>query len=351
MHASVFVVHGINDLNVTTSQFGRWWQDLAARGVPRKIWISQQGHVDPFDIRRTQWVDTLHQWFDYWLQGLHNGVMSQPMASIERPSGEWTTASTWPAIGAVDKPVFLGDGDGTTGTLGGFPSGAVRTFTDDPNLLEGAAVANPNQPLASRAVFLSGKLTQPLRISGIPSVTLRVKVNKPTTELTARLVDYGAQHRVDYLSDGSGIHTLATKSCYGESTATDSACYLDTAVDYTDSNVDVLTRGWKDAAHSVSLKTVTPLQPNRWYTVTVPMDAYDTVVQPGHSLGLVVVGSDTDSTSPTTTGATVQVSLAGSYLLLPSIGNLPFVRTAPQIGTTTLKAQALRRPERNGDFR
>jgi X-Pro dipeptidyl-peptidase len=351
VHAAVFVVHGINDLNVTTSQFGRWWQDLAQRDVPRKIWISQQGHVDPFDIRRPQWVDTLHQWFDYWLQGLHNGVMAKPMVDIERPSGEWTTASTWPALGAVTKPVFFGNGDGKTGTLGGLPSSAVRTFTDDPALTETDAVANPNQASSSRVVFLSGKLTRSLRISGIPSVTLRVKVNKPTTELTAKLVDYGAQHRVDYLSAGSGVHNLKTRSCYGESTATDSPCYLDTAVDYVDSNVDVLTRGWKDAAHSVDLKTVTPLQPNRWYNVVVPMDAYDTVVQPGHSLGLVVTASDNENTSPSTTGATVQVSLAGSYLLLPSIGNLPFVQQAPQLGGATPKAQLAPRTQRSQDFR
>jgi X-Pro dipeptidyl-peptidase len=350
VRASVFVVHGINDLNVTTSQFARWWDELAARGVPRKIWLSQQGHVDPFDIRRADWVDTLHKWFDYWLQKLPNGVMSQPQASVELPSGQWTTARTWPALGAVTKPVFFGNGDGKTGTLGGVPSLATRTFTDDPDLTEAAAVAGPNQASGSRAVFLSGKLTRDLRISGIPQVSLRVKVDKPTTELTVRLVDYGQQHRVDYLSDGSGIHNLSTESCWGPATATDNACYKDTAVDFTDSDTMVLTRGWRDAAHYKSLKLVTPLQPGRWYDVPVPMDAYDTVVKAGHVLGLVVAASDQESTSPTSTGATVQVSLMGSYLLLPSIGSLPSVRTAPQVPTAP-QARTLREPLHRGDFR
>ena len=35
--------------------------------VPRKLWLSREGHVDPFEYRRAEWVDTLHRWFDHWL--------------------------------------------------------------------------------------------------------------------------------------------------------------------------------------------------------------------------------------------------------------------------------------------
>ena len=56
-------------------------------GVPRKIWLSQEGHVDPFDFRRAEWVDTLHSWFDYWLQDLPNGMMREPR---RRSSGRRT---------------------------------------------------------------------------------------------------------------------------------------------------------------------------------------------------------------------------------------------------------------------
>jgi X-Pro dipeptidyl-peptidase len=31
------------------------------RGVPRKLWLTNAGYVDPFDYRRAQWVDTLHR--------------------------------------------------------------------------------------------------------------------------------------------------------------------------------------------------------------------------------------------------------------------------------------------------
>ncbi|WP_222854134.1 Xaa-Pro dipeptidyl-peptidase [Fodinicola acaciae] len=347
VHASVFAIHGINDLNVTTSQLARWWDLLAARGVPRKLWLTQQGHVDPFEIRRPQWVRAVHHWFDYWLQKIPNGIMSEPKVDIERQDGTWITAPTWPAPTAVHRPVFLGNG-----TLGGAPSAAVRTFTDNPDLTEAAAVANPNQPSGSRLVFLSGKLPRDLRISGIPQAMLRVKVNKPTTELSVRLVDYGEQHRVDYQSagpPGEGVHYLDTESCWGESSATDTACFNDDAEDFVDSDVNVMSRGWRDAAHYLSLKTVNQLRPDRWYNVPVPMDAYETVVKAGHVLGLVVTASDQEYTAPTTTGATVQVSLAGSYLLLPATGALPYAATPASV-TTKSAPRPLTKPQRVDSF-
>ena len=69
----------------TTSR--KWWAGLAANNVPRKLWLSLEGHVDPFDYRRAVWVDTLHRWFDYWLQGVPNGIMNEPRVDIETSQG------------------------------------------------------------------------------------------------------------------------------------------------------------------------------------------------------------------------------------------------------------------------
>jgi X-Pro dipeptidyl-peptidase len=336
VHASVFVVHGLNDLNVTTNQFATWWAGLAANNVPRHIWLSQQGHVDPFDYRRAGWVDELHRWFDFWLQGLPNGIMSEPQAQVERANGTWVSQPRWPAVGAAPQQVFLGDGDGTTGTLTNRPGRGTRTFTDDVNQDEATAVGDPSTPRDHRLVFLSGPLSRPLHFSGSPTVTLRVKVDKPTTELSVRLVDYGQQHRVDYLGPESGITTLDTQSCWGDSTATDDACYFDTEEAFTDSDVDVLARGWQDAAHHVTLRQVTPLRPGTWYTITVPVDAQDSTVAAGHVLGLVVTQSDNEFSSPNPTDATVTVDLARSRVTLPAVGpaTLPAATTPPTVHTS-----------------
>lgn len=84
VRASVFAVQGTQDLNVRTKNFGQWWQALSEHGVERKVWLSQTGHVDPFDYRRSAWVPTLQRWFDHYLLGVDNGIQREPMADIER---------------------------------------------------------------------------------------------------------------------------------------------------------------------------------------------------------------------------------------------------------------------------
>ncbi|MEV4753663.1 Xaa-Pro dipeptidyl-peptidase [Micromonospora sp. NPDC049559] len=335
VRASVFVVHGINDLNVPTSQFAPWWDALAERGVPRKIWIHQTGHEDPFDVRRAEWVRTLHRWFDYWLQGLRNGVDREPKASIETSPGVWTDEADWPAKGARPVQVALGGGDGTTGTLGGRGAspGTVRAYTDE-SLSEDEQVTDPNTARAGRLAFLSGPLTAPLRISGSPSVRLRIRVDRPTTELTARLVDYGTATRINYFAS-EGVRTLTTESCWGQSSATDDGCYRDTAENTVTADHAVLTRGWLDAAHHTSLRFTTPLRPDRWYTVDVPLDAYEAVVPAGHTLGLVLSQSDPEYTNVDDQDATVQVDLGRSRLTLPVAGpvGLPAPTVAPHVTT------------------
>jgi X-Pro dipeptidyl-peptidase len=337
VRASVFVAHGVNDLNVPTEQFARWWDLLAERGVPRKLWLYQPGHEEPFDVRRAEWVRTLHRWFDYWLQNLRNGIMREPRATLETSPGVWTQERDWPAPGARPIRLALGAGDGVTGTLGGSrpARGTVRAYTDAA-LEEDDLVTDPTTAREGRLAFLSGPLARPLRISGAPSLRLRVRVDRPTTALTARLVDYGTATRINpFVSEG--VRSLPTESCWGESTATDDACYRDTEEVVATTDHFVLTRGWLDAAHHRTLLFATPLRPDRWYSVTIRLDDYDAVVPAGHVLGLVLGQSDPDFTVANDQDATVEVDLRHSTLTVPATGRLavtdaagvPTVRTAP----------------------
>jgi hypothetical protein len=56
--------------------------------------------------------------------------------------------------------------------------------------------------------------------SAIPSVQLRVRVDRPTATLTARIVDYGTATRIDPFAS-EGVRNLTTESCWGESTVDD----------------------------------------------------------------------------------------------------------------------------------
>src|SRR3954468_9904052 len=124
VHASVLASAGLNDDNVKLDHLTSWWAGLAAHDVPRKLWLSQEGHVDPFDYRRAVWVDTLHRWFDYWLYGVQNGIMAEPRVTIERSTDVWENDPDWPLPGTSGAGVYLnGNAPAPTGTFRALASG------------------------------------------------------------------------------------------------------------------------------------------------------------------------------------------------------------------------------------
>ncbi|WUJ74273.1 Xaa-Pro dipeptidyl-peptidase [Kribbella soli] len=302
--ASVFMTHGLSDYNVQTNHFSQWWSALSRNNVPRKLWLGLEDHVDPFEFRRDEWVDELHKWFDYWLQGLQNGVMKEPAVSIETTPDVWRNYKTWPAVNRPTQVPL------SVGKLGAAGKGSLM-ITDDPDLTEDDIVADPTEVIAGRQMFLSAPLTAPMRISGTPSVTLRVKSDSATTPITARLIEYGDAERY------SGIRTTDDSTCEGSSTDFDDSCYFTVDKLTTQSDHGIVSRGWIDAAHSKSLSKPTPLTPGKWTTVNVPLRAQDQIIPKGRVLGLAVTLSDTGWTTPNDTGATIDIDLAGSKLNVP----------------------------------
>jgi X-Pro dipeptidyl-peptidase len=325
VHASVFAIHGLNDLNVKPNQFSTWWAGLAARGVPRKVWLSQYGHVDPFDFRRDAWVDTLHQWFDYWLWHVPNNVMKQPRADVEVAPDQWATQSDWPARDA--RPLSLSPQ--ADGTLGLARSKGSATFTDT-SQDEASLVSDPTTAQPYRLAYTTAPLKQDVRLSGTPTVSLRIKSDHPAANLGALLVDYGTDTRVNYLGSGSGVRTLTTEDCNGESTATDDACYRQVVTDTATSDVNVVTRGFLDAQNRTSLSHSSPLAPGKSYSVRWQTLPQDYRFKAGHRLALVLFGTDGDvQYDEPGTGAGVTVDLSGSKVTLPVVvsGAAPSAKT------------------------
>ncbi|MFG1858172.1 Xaa-Pro dipeptidyl-peptidase [Actinomadura geliboluensis] len=322
VRASIFAAHGVNDLNVKDDQFAEWWSALARRGVQRKVWLSQRGHVDPFDTRRDAWVTTLHRWFDHELQKIPNGIMREPRADIETGPDQWITQRDWPSRDARDIVLR----PGANGVLGleRAAKGATAAFTDAPGprgdgLSESAMVADPTAAQPYRAAFVSAPLPRAGRLSGTPEARLRIKLDKPTANLTALLVDYGEDTRVNYLGAGSGIRTLGTEDCHGESTPADDACYKQTEVTTVTSPVNVVARGWLDAQNARSLSRPKPLEPGRYHTVRWETLSQEYLLKKGHRLALVLAGTDADYNTETPTGAQVTVDLRGSSISIPVV--------------------------------
>src|SRR5262249_55573329 len=149
----------------------------------------------------------------------------------------------------------------------------------------------------------------------------KMKSSKSTATLGALLVDYGTDTRVNYLGSGSGVKTLTTEDCHGDSTASDDGCYKKVATDTVTSDVNVVARGFLDAQNHASLSSPTPLTPGTYYTVSWNTLPQDYTFKTGHRLALVLTGTDSDVMDDSATGASVTVDLAGSKVTLPVVGS------------------------------
>lgn len=334
--ASVFLVHGLQDDNVKTTNFARWWQALGAQHVERKLWLTRVGHVDPFDVDREFWVRTLHRWFDYQLFGIENGIDREPAVRVEVAPYQWVKARDWPLRGhkACFTPQANGDlvfGPGgkrdwpfrrhkarfspwANGDLFLGPGGKHSlSWVNDPIQTETAAVSAGDNP--NRLLFTTGLLTRALHISGAPQFELEVThyAASGTGQVGVELVDYGDAERV--LSDDDGVVTAETQSCWGESTATDDACYYDVVRNIGQTPLQVLSRGWARLDNPGT------------HRLTIDMIPNDVIVPAGHQLGLVVVSASPDWVVTVDPAPTAYIlNLRASLLRLPIVGHVAAFR-------------------------
>ncbi|MFI2426077.1 Xaa-Pro dipeptidyl-peptidase [Streptomyces sp. NPDC018955] len=319
--ASVFLVHGMQDLNVRMRHVGPWWDALAKNGVERKIWLSQTGHVDPFDFRRAEWVDTLHRWFDHELLGYDNGIDREPMADIERHPDQWVTSKIWPPRGTHTTTLRPAQGtEAGVGTLGLRKGRGTEAFTDDPRLSETDWAARVDTPTPDKAGFVTGPLTRDLRLSGASRVTVTATPSTPTAHLSAVLVDLGPDTVRDYAADGEGVTTLPERTCWGASTAGDSSCFQETRATTTDVEHTIVSRGWADLGHHAGDGEGEPLTPGKRYTLTLDLAATDHVVPEGHRLALIVAGTDRGLIDPPADTPTLTLDLARTSARVPFVG-------------------------------
>ncbi|MFI6034604.1 Xaa-Pro dipeptidyl-peptidase [Streptomyces sp. NPDC051315] len=324
VRASVFLVHGLQDLNVRMKHVGQWWDALAQNGVERKIWLSQTGHVDPFDFRRAAWVETLHRWFDHELLGHDNGIDREPMADIERHPDQWVTSAVWPPKGTRTATLRPAAGEQAgVGTLGLRPGTGTAAFTDDPRLGETDWAAAVDTPTPGKAGFVTGPLARDLRLSGSSRVTVTATPTTATAHLTAVLVDLGPDTIRDYAASGEGITTLTDRTCWGASTTGDSACFKETRAATTEVDHTVVSRGWADLGTHADAGKGAPLTPGKAYRITLDLAATDHVVPKGHRLALIVAGTDRDLIDPPADTPTLTLDLSRTSARVPLVGGAP----------------------------
>nr|WP_043537381.1 Xaa-Pro dipeptidyl-peptidase [Saccharomonospora cyanea] len=288
VEASVLAVHGLSDWNVTVSQVAEWWDALAEHGVERAIWLHQSGHADPYSLRKQEWLTMLNRWFSHYLYDIDNGVEAEPRATIQREDGSWTQEADWPAPGTDDATLRLGPGGDRQGALGadrfrGRP--VVERLTDD----AGEKVEDLVNAAASehRLSYSTEAANAPVRLSGTPSVRLRLEFDRPAANVTAVLVDRAP--------DGSS---------------------------------HVITRGWADPQNRHGLSRTKALRPGVPYWLSFDLQPQDYLVAEGHRLEFVLLSSDHDFTLRPAPGTGVGLDVSRSTVTVPVVGGDESLRQA-----------------------
>ncbi|WP_430790848.1 Xaa-Pro dipeptidyl-peptidase [Actinoplanes sp. G11-F43] len=291
--ASVLLVHGLHDFNVRTGQAGQWWEALARNGVPRKIWLHQAAHTDPFHIRRAEWLSTLHRWFDKWLYRIDTGITREPIADVEVAPNQWVTSANWPLPKSRTEVLKIGSG----------------TFTDDTSRTAASLAAAPDSLDANRLVQLSAPLTRDVRLSGTPRVTVRAAIDGPSPYLTALLVDYGTAERF------AGTRTLPEQDCVGPGVDGDPGCFARRQYVTATTDYEIVTRGWTDVRNRFSPAVTTPIRPGTGYGFRWDLQSTDHVFKAGHRIGVVLIATDRDHTLRYPSGTVVDVRPGSSLEL------------------------------------
>ncbi len=284
LKAASLVAHGNNDWNVMTKHAATFYAALRERNVPHQLYWHQGGHGGSPPLIRT------NRWFSRYLWDHQNNVENDPKAWVVR-EGQSSQSPTpypeWPDPAA---------GDATLGFKGGAPGIGTLTFQKVPDadetVIDNATItpatlmnsaSSPN-----RIVFKTAPLLTPIRISGTPTISLKVAIDRTKANLTAHLISYPG---------GTG-------------------------------NGTVISRGWIDPENRNDPALTEAITPGVKYEFNFDMQPKDSVIAAGRRLGIMIISSDRDYTIRPAPGTQLTVDLDDSSVTLPIVGGEQALRDA-----------------------
>jgi hypothetical protein len=205
-----------------------------------------------------------------------NGAIVSLACNTSNP----TSYAEWPDPASAPVTQTLTAGGSARGGLSLGASGtAQETLTDDAaqadTVLRDAATS-PN-----RLVYQSNVLNNDIRISGTPSVTLKMAFSKTRANLSAALISYPAT------GNTGGV---------------------------------ILTRGWLDPENRTSDYVSDAVTPGTFYDLHFDMQAKDAIVPAGRRLALMVFSTDRNYDIRPAAGTQLTLDLAGSSITIPVVG-------------------------------
>ena len=134
------------------------------------MWLHQGGHGG---TSTNDWQRTQNKWFDYWLYGIENGIMNEPMVDVQRENKTWDKIKIGLDPSAVPSKVRMYLSNKAVNLP--LSMGSVNkmfSFVDDAKMKSNQLVANPELEVANRLVYTMPVLQKDTRISGTPKISI-----------------------------------------------------------------------------------------------------------------------------------------------------------------------------------
>lgn len=249
------------------------WSDPYVEAIPRMLeglTAPRRALIGPWAHAFPEWgipgpsIDFLAEclrWWDRWLKGKDTRIMDEPLlrywqmqsatpaSSHERWPGSWMAENEWPAASvAPSRFWFAANGEMRRSA----PAATRIEFSGDqctgsdggvwcPNGGDGDFPADQRRDNAKSVVWTSAPLKRPLALLGSPKITLRVASDEPLALVAVRLCD---------IAPGGAATRVAW--------------------------------GMLNLAHRESDERPEPLEPGKFYDVSLQLGAVGYELQPGH---------------------------------------------------------------------
>ncbi len=272
-------VDAIRKAGIATYFWGNWQDEptaqtiLGAAALKGKFLAGPGSHCIPppqFDF-----TGEITRYFDHYLKGVDNGIERAPAATYWVEGEGWVRANALP--GAASRPVSWYLDGGKSGTAKSVNDGVLSarsggrgadTFTTDYKLPDADYFAFWSKPMDQHGLSYTSKpMEQPLKLVGLPVVSLQVSVDKTDADVWAYLDQITEEGEDEVIAFGrlALSHRALAKAPY-----------------------DTLGAPW----HSGRQADVAPVKPGQMVELQMDLTAVSRVIPVGHRLRLTITGAD-----------------------------------------------------------
>jgi hypothetical protein len=243
-------------------------------------------------------VPEMLRWWDRWLRGARNGIdeappirvfvkhPTKPEPDLAEHAGAWRYEPAWPPVrlrARELRPL-------TTGTAGIAPRGGVGSAA----WISCAGALPWGQPIDQRtddaySLCIDWPVGEPFEVLGHAVLHARVRATVPVAYLAAKL-----------------------NSVFPDGTSA------------------LVARGLLNLTHRDSMTDPRPLTADRWYDVTVELEAGSWSFEPGHTIRLALSGSDWPNVWMPPTASPLELDLDATRLVLPVVDGPDPIQDQPR---------------------